>query len=278
MDTHDVTSSRDRSSSDETVSLVRTGALPQETLGSVTNELVARLARRIPAQSSALPGLLAPADPGELDAFCETLISEDVSYARSFFQALRTRGMTTDRLCLSYLAPAARRLGEDWNADRLGCLEVTLGSARLHSLLRTMHSDFSPRAMHYRPELTAVMAAVPGETHVLGVTMAANFFRRAGWHVDLQCDPDADMLCALAASGQYRLVGLSAGCESVYENLKSLVHRLRKQAPDVKIALAGNLIAMEPGIVDELGADASAMDVSVAPSSLERLVLTYIKS
>lgn len=263
-------------SRDSSISAGRSISLPHDALDTLTAQLVARLASRVPAEPIAGPRFLEPAEPAEIDAFCDALISAKASEARMFFEKLRERQITTDRLCLAYMAGAARRLGDDWSADRLGFLEVTLGSARLHGLLRTLHSDFMPRAIRYQPELSILMTAVPGETHVLGVMMAADFFRRAGWQVDLQCTASADKLCELAASGRYSLIGISAGCESVFERLENLVPQLRQSSPDTRIVLAGHLIAMEPNIVEQLGADASAMDVTVATSSLQRLVAPKI--
>ncbi len=263
-------------SRDNSMSAARSGLLPNDAIDSLTTELVTRLARRIPTAPVAEPSFLEPADPSEIDAFCKTLISSDAMEARMFFDRLRERQITPDRLCLTYIAGAARRLGDDWNSDRVGFLEVTLGSARLHGLLRMLHSDFTPRAMRYQPELSILMAAVPGETHVLGVMMAADFFRRVGWQVDLQCAATAERLCELAASGQYSMIGLSAGCESVYDNLENLVPRLRRSSPSAKLVLAGNLVAMEPDIIEQLGADGSAMDVTMAASSLQSLVAPEI--
>lgn len=241
-------------------------------LEAVTRAVARRLSKNLPERS---PDVLLPAIPDEdLDAFCDLLIQEQAEPAQTHFSALRRSGTTVEALCLSYIAPAARRLGDRWVADDASFLEVTLGSTRLHGLLRTLRPDFTTAKTHRFPAPVALFAAVPGETHVLGMTMAADFFRRAGWIVDLAVAPDDAALCDRARTGGYDLIGLTAGCEAAAADLDALIARLRSAAPASKLVLGGHLGTLDPGLVARLDLDAILTDVINAPFACQTLLTT----
>lgn len=269
MDSHDKYSESDRpeggGAAADAVPLIASTSLE-----TVTRRVAERLARDLAVNPS--DPLLPTVHPSELDEFCDLLVAEAAEPAQAFFADLRRDGMTLDALCLSYLAPAARRLGELWCLDEITFLEVTLGSTRLHGLLRTLRPDFTAAMAHRLPAPTALFAAVPGETHVLGVTMAADFFRRAGWVVDLITQPNDALIVQHAQRNTYDLVGLTAGCEAAAAGLEELIQRLRDAAPEAKLVLGGYLSALDPDKVARLDVDAVLTDISTAPFTCQGLL------
>lgn len=242
-------------------------------LRAVTEELVSRVARRLPGEDAAQnEQMLAPAPREELDAFCEALISPDPARAGSFFDQLRLRGKTPDALTLSWIAGAARRLGEFWIEDACGFLDVTLGLSRLHGLQRSLRGAFVSGSIYQPPEMSALFAPSPGETHLLGVSIAADFFRRAGWRVDLHSEDGLESLCDRLKTGDYRLVGLSAGCEAAIGSLEGTVQRLREAQPGVKIVVGGNISNLVPDIKEQTGVDHVFTEGVSAPLLCQRLV------
>ena len=240
---------------------------------SVTDELISRLAQRMPSDSSMLSRtLLTPAPKKELEDFCDALIYPDPARSGRFFDELRVSGQTPDALSLCWIAGAARRLGERWTADTCGFLDVTLGLSRLHGLQRNLRDAFMPGSIYQPPELSALFAAAPGETHLLGVTMSADFFRRAGWSVDFHSEPDMESLCDRARAGDYRLIGLSAGSLTVLDALKTTVQRLRAGLPGVKIVLGGYITRLEPNITEQVNVDHVFTEGASAPLVCQNLV------
>lgn len=253
---------------------VPSGAIPESILNAVADELVSRVAKSLPLKASAINSTtLTPAPEHELSEFCDALISSDPRQASRCFNQLREDGQTPDALALSWIAGAARSLGDRWIADTCGFLEVTLGLSRLHGLQRSLQSEFLPASLYQIPELSALFSPVPGETHLLGVTITADFFRRAGWRVDLNYEPDLDVLLAHAMTGNYSLIGLSAGCLSFKEPLLNTVQRLREALPDVRIVLGGYITELEPKIKEQVGVDHVFSEGVTAPLVCQSLVL-----
>lgn len=245
--------------------------LPESVLQAVTDQLVARLVHERPAGQT---GTEVPDGPTlcELDAFCDALIMADAARSRQFFDTLRRQGKSPDTLCLRYIAPAARRLGERWISDECTFLEVTLGTSRLHGLQRSLRGDFSPAGLYKAPEFRALFTVAPGDTHALGVTIAADFFRRAGWTVDLHTSPEAETLLAQASLCEYPLIGISVAHETSGGCLKDVIRRLRNLQPTATLVLGGGVSRNESALVEKFGVDALIEDVTTAPFWLKTVV------
>lgn len=249
----------------------RNSRLHESAFDSIAQQLVQRLHERLHGRIEADTVAPMPSDE-ELGAFCEALVSADRDRSRGFFEDLRARGVTPDTLALRYIAPAARRLGEFWTADICGFLEVTLGCARLHALQRSLRNDFAAGVANPPSALSAMFAPIPGETHVLGVRMAADFFRRAGWNVDFRQPRDVDELSSYANESDFNLIGISAACMSVLPQLHSTVELVRRVRPDAVLVLGGNIVELEPQIAQQVDIDHTLTNVTTAPLILQREV------
>lgn len=258
------------------LSRMQSPPVSKATFDVVAQQLVQRLNQRLSSEAGARQVAPSPSDQ-ELTQFCEALVSADRDDSRRFFDRLRDAGATPDTLSLRYFAPAAERLGEYWVADSCSFLEVTLGCARLHALQRNLRSDFAPAFLNPPSALNALFVPLPGDTHVLGIRIAADFFRRAGWHVEFEQPRDIDELSDRAASGDFNVIGLSAGCSTVLPKLHTAVQRLRAVRPDALLVLGGHITELHPDIAQQLDIDQTLTDVSTAPSVLQRQVYQRIK-
>lgn len=186
-------------------------------------------------------------------------------------------GLSIQDLCLDHLAPAARELGEWWERDEMPFAEVTLATARIQAILRTIPAS--------RAQATGagghggLFAAVPGETHTLGVIMAADHFRRLGWDVGLLIGMEHDEICDKITGDDRSLIGLSCAGRHSSKGLRKLIDDIRVRRPDMAIVVAGNIVhdkdtmaklSYVDGIVDDLNTaekimqDAADMDVKRA--------------
>ena len=276
MDAHPSTRAGDLLPSDELSERRQALSIPDAVIQSVTRELMHRYVHGSRgSHGQTAPVLESPPD-AVVDRFCDMLIDVDASKSRQFFDGMRRDGATTDTLSLRYVAPAARRLGERWVSDECSFLEVTLGASRLHGLQRSLRSDFKPANLNQMPELTALFTSTPGDTHVLGVTMAADFFRRAGWNVDLNTSPEIEVLLAQASLAEYALVGLSVGAYPEDGRLEETAHRLREFQPSAKLVLGGRVDGLGEDLVAKIAPDAIVEDVTTAPFSLQTMLFSVL--
>lgn len=210
--------------------------------------------------------------PGQVEALCEAVLSPEAGAAQDLVEEARDRGVLADALYLDYIAEAARRLGEMWVEDRISFVDVTLGLGRLHEVLRAMGPAMFEAGPDVDPGLSALLAPVPGESHLLGIVMAADFLRRNGWYVDIEVAPTLDALVASASCGRYAMVGISAGSRHMMEPMAKAVAALRKATPDSIIVIGGHITDLEPDIASIVGADIVSTDISTDAYRLKRRV------
>jgi methanogenic corrinoid protein MtbC1 len=112
------------------------------------------------------------------------------------------------------------------------------------------------------------------EQHIFGLSMVAEFFRRAAW----------DVLGGVAGVGidaptwvrrdWFDVVGFSIGTGQSLPWLRAAVNEVREQSRnrDLVVLVGGPLFAHNPGWAEEVGADATA-DGRTAPQLAEAIVL-----
>jgi methanogenic corrinoid protein MtbC1 len=217
----------------------------------------------------------APGSPGDAETsrndegiaqLCAALTGPDEARAEALAREALAAGLSFDALCETRLAPAARRLGTMWEADALSFAEVSLAANRLFGLLRGLAHRPAPRA----DAPFAVFAAPPGDEHVLGVTMAAERARGAGWEVSLLLGLGHDALVARVADLAPDAVGLSLSSGRTVLSLTRLVVALRVAAPASPIVVCGPGVASVTGPI--VGVDALAPDFDGAMAALARLM------
>jgi len=96
---------------------------------------------------------------------------------------------------------------------------------------------------------------VPGENHLLGISMAADFYRKNGWDIALKRGLDHDEIVHYAAGSGDILIGLSAAGEHAVVPLAKLIIALRISAPKASIMVSGAIIASSYESVKALGVD-----------------------
>lgn len=168
------------------------------------------------------------------------LADTDFSLAERRIADLLQSGIGVRDLCTDHLAPAARELGERWERDAMPFADVTMAAARIQSILRTIAVTREPVADP--SDHGALFVAVPGEAHTLGVIMAADHFRRLGWHVGLLIGMGHGELCRKIDADDRKILALSCAGRHSAPALHVLVDEIRRLRPDVGIFLSGNVL------------------------------------
>lgn len=242
--------------------------LPEAALMVLAQEVILRLARWA-QEAASRKSARAPSVCSDIELLCDALTGFDPAAPKTIILQAHTRGATYEELCLFHIGEAARRLGELWEEDRLSYHGMAVAAGRiLHLLkdLRDLAPPFDPRGAR-----SALFATVPGEMHVLGVTMAADLFREDGWDIDLKLDETEAQLSETVQKGGYAIVGLSASSLDRVRALARVVVELRLVSPKILIFVGGYIAKLEPNIAIRVGADGAAWEMERCKGQLEHM-------
>lgn len=211
--------------------------------------------------------------------FARVVLAENAVDAAAYVEARRTEGMALETIYTELLAPAARRLGALWESDQCDFTQVTLGLWRIQQVMYDLSPAFrrdAPAPVHARH---ALLAAVPGSQHTLGLFMVSEFFRRAGWQVWSEPGASFEQIAAAVTTEWFDMVGFSVGTEAQFKALASTIRRVRKASrnPEVFVMVGGPLINADPARVALVGADAAATDATTAVAQAEQWVSDHAR-
>jgi methanogenic corrinoid protein MtbC1 len=207
--------------------------------------------------------------PDELDALCDALLRTDEEAALALVVQAHDAGVTIDEIYQGYLSEAARRLGKMWDDDLVSATDVVIASGMIYAIMRGMWRLFGDEVRVKPDEFRAAFAATPGETHTLGVTMAADMLRRHGWQIDLSTGLEHDALVEEIGRHRYPIIGLSASSSRMIFPLSRVIIALRISNPGAWIMVSGKIVDDEPDILSKVDADAIANDLPSAEAQME---------
>ncbi len=212
--------------------------------------------------------------PEHVAELARLVIAPNLEPARSLVDGLRDRGVPLDRIYLELLVPAARLLGEMWDADYCSFTDVTIGLWRLQQLLHQLSPAFLDRAEPRLDGRRMLLVPEPGEQHTFGLIMVAEFFRRAGWEVwDEPLESRRELLEVIKRES-FALIGLSVGSEARLESLAETIRQVRRVSrnPRIRVMVGGAPFVERPDRAAEVGADSTAMDGEQATRVAEGLL------
>lgn len=109
---------------------------------------------------------------------------------------------------------------------------------------------------------------------LLGLTIVADFFRKAGAEVVLEISSTESELQRAIANEWFDVVGISVALEAQLQTLPSLIQNLRHSSgnPKVRVVLGGPIFVLQEISPATLGADAIFTDAQDAVRALKHLV------
>lgn len=197
------------------------------------------------------------------DLLANLVLRGDSDDAWAFVKALGRAGVAPREIMIAAIAPAARRLGELWESDACDFMQVTVGLQRLQGLLRNLDPE-EEQSVDRKPTAPAILlAAAPGENHLLGVQLIASLFAAEGWRVERT---NAEACARLLADQWFDAIGFSINCEQFFDGLRSAIGeaRLASQNPGLRVLVGGSIFASNPELGQKMGADNVAPDFETA--------------
>ena len=171
------------------------------------------------------------------------------------------------------LAPTARELGRLWENDDCDLFEVQRATGALKRWIMEIAHQVRARTPAKSPSI--LLQVAPGETHLLGVDMAAVLFRGAGWRV---ARGDQRGVHADLAESWRDVVGFSLSCDRYIEALAWAIAEARKVSrnPNLLILVGGPVFINRSQLAETIGADfcASTAEMTVP---FAKALLTGIK-
>jgi len=210
----------------------------------------------------------------DVENFSRLSVDEEAHVLLSFVDECLATGSSVETIFVDLLAPAARRLGEYWDADSEDFVGVTMGLWRIQEVLRVLTMRIPPVAGPGHGQRAALFSPMPGEQHSFGTLMIAECFQRAGWETDVLIEPTQSDLTGKFATRHYDLIGLTVSNDCSTSALSSLVSTIKAVSsnPHVRVLLGGRVINEHPELVTSCGADATAADALSAVAVADQLV------
>lgn len=220
--------------------------------------------------------------PGEeeITALSKMVLTQDVSVAMSYVEAIHSKGTTLERIFLELLAPTARLLGDLWKEDLCTFSDVTIGLGRLQQILRELSRSFRKETDPWEQGRRALLVPAPCEQHNFGILMVAEFLRRAGW--DVTCEPaiPSNAVAKIVRREWFALIGLSLSCDDGLEALAAEIRTARKVSRNgsLGVIVGGRVFVEHPEYTAQVGADAMAVDGRHAALQAESLHTLLVAS
>lgn len=210
----------------------------------------------------------------DVEEFTRLSICGEAHELLDFVDHCLETGSSVETVYIELLAPAARRLGEYWEEDSEDFVGVTMGLWRIQEILRELTLRVPPKSRPGQGMRSALFSMMPGEQHSFGTLMVAECFQRAGWDTDVMIQPTQSDLTGKFANRHYDLIGLTVSRDCSTALLGSMVKTIKAVSsnPHVRIMLGGRVINQQPELVEECGADATAIDATSAVALADRLV------
>lgn len=186
-------------------------------------------------------------------------------------------GWTGDAVVTLMIEPAARALGDAWMTDECSAIELTIALSMLQlagHALRYAPASETIRKSRY----SILLAAAPGESHLLGTSLLADQFTDAGWQVEMAFPENEQALLNQLGAQQPDAVdiGLSEALPRRHAliNLRSAVEHSRLAAlgrPTI-LSVGGRLFAEAAASAVSVGADYARKGIAGSAIPIAELV------
>jgi methanogenic corrinoid protein MtbC1 len=216
-----------------------------------------------------------PGPAADLETFVALVLANDLPACVARIEQLAARGPGLTDICLSVLAPAARRLGAMWDDDLCSFADVTAGLGTLRSVLYRLHEICAPDPMPRDNARRVLLASLSGDRHSFGLQVVSEVFCHAGWDVTVAIAAAEDELIEAVRGRWFAVAGLSVARAEPIGTLGRTIRAIREASRNraIGVLLGGPALSEAPGLARLAGADATAVDARQAVSRAEDLRL-----
>lgn len=227
-------------------------------LSALARTVVARLIARE-------GGIDRPVDEAVVAVIARALLEPGPAAMDALRLDLRRARISELDLVDAYFPEVARHLGCAWADDTAAFTDVTIGVARMQSMLRELGRDWTSNTCAVQGGATVLIVLPDGEQHSFGVMLLAGQLRRQGISVRLEVGTPAATLRKLVQEKSFDCAMISVACEEKLDHCKAVVHAL-KQGSDGQlwVAIGGPLLDRPVDVLGRTGADIATCDPLLA--------------
>ena len=193
------------------------------------------------------------------------------------FARLAEKGWDGDAVVRELLEPAARAMGDAWLADECSEFDLTLGLGMLQMAGHAVRYRSDPEEMR-GSRYTILLAAAPGEPHMVGPSLLADQFTDAGWGVEMVFPTSNEALQNQLNGQQPDAVGSALSDalprQGKVSQLRDTVEQSRWSVAEhpLVVSVGGRLFAEASATADNVGADFARKTIAGTRLSLRELV------
>jgi methanogenic corrinoid protein MtbC1 len=173
------------------------------------------------------------------DEMLRALVKGDAALAELIaLDAVTTEGVSVTTLYVDVLAPVLAEIGHRWEGGALSVADEHLATGIAHSVMRLVGRAATRRPRRSRERV--LLAAVGGESHVVGLRMIADLAEGAGFDVRyLGSAVPVGTLSDIVAKHEPQVVGLSVTMAASAEQLAEAIDEILGSGHDVRGVLVG---------------------------------------
>lgn len=195
----------------------------------------------------------------EIERYMESLLSKDSKKTLYLIEEFQKREIPINDIYVEILAESMRRIGEMWHTAKINvdtehyCTSITqMAMAQLYPLLFSKERNGK-----------TLLCACPGTVlHEMGARMVADIFENDGWDsIYLGAAVPEDALMESIRTSEPDLIALSVTMPQHLLDCKEMVDQIRKEFPQVKIAVGGKAFDSTDSIWEKWPIDLYAQDV-----------------
>ena len=148
----------------------------------------------------------------EIETLARLSIGSNEAALFEYFERVKAQEHPLATLLTFFIAPAALHLGELWQQDLCDFFDVTLGVGRLQMLMNRVELPLISERKD--GDRRALLIAMPGETHILGLHMVGKLMDAVGWDVTFEEQSSPEENARTAAEKWIGVVGVTVGLPS----------------------------------------------------------------
>ncbi len=180
-----------------------------------------------------------------LSAACETMMEQ---------------GVPAEVIVDDVVPRAARAMGEEWVRDISSFVSVTLGSARLQTLVRELGANWTADAADLT-QSTVLLWVPQSAQHTLGATVVSTQLRRMGHSVHFTPGGGLSDLTQTLTTSNYDALVISASLSETPSDVNAIVDTAKKCSASLPIVVGGTILKQHSDLAQTTGADIASCDI-----------------